>query len=84
MVTAPQKIIFLSVAIFALLVFSATTALAGQVPDTGQTTCYDSNPETNGGDAGSPGDGTDTEDFIAARGDGAGRCAATRKSKRTA
>jgi len=29
-------------------------------------TWYDSNPETNGGDAGTPGDGTDTEDFIAA------------------
>ena len=28
-------------------------------------TWYDSNPETNGGDAGTPGDGTDTEDFIA-------------------
>jgi hypothetical protein len=27
-------------------------------------TWYDSNPETNGGDAGAPGDGTDTEDFI--------------------
>ena len=27
-------------------------------------TWYDSNPETNGGDAGTPGDGTDTEDFI--------------------
>ncbi len=25
---------------------------------------YDSNPETNGGDPGTPGDGTDTEDFI--------------------
>jgi len=25
---------------------------------------YDSNPETNGGDAGTPGDGTDTEDLI--------------------
>ena len=31
-----------------------------------QYTWYDSNPETNGGDAGTPGDGTDTEDFIAA------------------
>ena len=29
-------------------------------------TWYDSNPETNGGDAGTPGEGTDTEDFIAA------------------
>jgi len=29
-------------------------------------TWYDSNPETNGGDSGTPGDGTDTEDFIAA------------------
>jgi len=27
-------------------------------------TWYDSNPETNGGDPGTPGDGTDTEDFI--------------------
>ena len=27
-------------------------------------TWYDSNPETNGGNAGAPGDGTDTEDFI--------------------
>jgi alpha-tubulin suppressor-like RCC1 family protein len=27
-------------------------------------TWYDSNPETNGGDAGTDGDGTDTEDFI--------------------
>jgi len=27
-------------------------------------TWYDSNPETNGGDAGTPGDGTDTGDFI--------------------
>jgi hypothetical protein len=29
-------------------------------------TWYDSNTDTNGGDAGTPGDGTDTEDFIAA------------------
>lgn len=29
-------------------------------------TWYDSNPETNGGDAGESGDGTDTEDFVAA------------------
>ena len=29
-------------------------------------TWYDSNPATNGGDAGIPGDGTDTEDFIVA------------------
>ncbi|MDM8538458.1 DUF1566 domain-containing protein, partial [Desulfobacterales bacterium HSG17] len=29
-------------------------------------TWYDSNPETNGGNAGTPGDGTDTEDFIIA------------------
>ncbi len=29
-------------------------------------TWYDSNPATNGGYAGTPGDGTDTEDFIAA------------------
>ena len=27
-------------------------------------TWYDSNPDTNGGDAGNPGDGRDTEDFI--------------------
>jgi len=27
-------------------------------------TWYDSNPDTNGGDVGTPGDGTDTEDFI--------------------
>jgi len=27
-------------------------------------TWYDSNPDTNGGNAGTPGDGTDTEDFI--------------------
>ena len=27
-------------------------------------TWYDSNPDTNGGDAGTPGSGTDTEDFI--------------------
>ena len=31
-----------------------------------QYSWYDSNPATNGGDAGLPGDGTDTEDFIAA------------------
>ena len=29
-------------------------------------TWYDSNPETNGGDPGTPGDGTDTEDFVQA------------------
>lgn len=29
-------------------------------------TWYDPDPATNGGDAGTPGDGTDTEDFIAA------------------
>ena len=29
-------------------------------------TWYDPNPATNGGDAGTPGDGTDTDDFIAA------------------
>ncbi len=29
-------------------------------------TWYDSNPDTNGGNPGTPGDGTDTEDFIAA------------------
>ena len=27
-------------------------------------TWYDNNPDTNGGDSGTPGDGTDTEDFI--------------------
>jgi hypothetical protein len=32
-------------------------------------TWYDSNPATNGGDAGVPGDGTDTEDFIKALND---------------
>jgi hypothetical protein len=32
-------------------------------------TWYDSNPATNGGYAGTPGDGTDTEDFIAALND---------------
>ncbi|MDY7030605.1 MAG: DUF1566 domain-containing protein [Thermodesulfobacteriota bacterium] len=32
-------------------------------------TWYDSNPDTNGGDAGTPGDGTDTEDFIKALND---------------
>jgi uncharacterized protein DUF1566/peptidase C13-like protein/HYDIN/CFA65/VesB family protein/Ser-Thr-rich glycosyl-phosphatidyl-inositol-anchored membrane family protein len=32
-------------------------------------TWYDSNTETNGGDAGTPGDGTDTEDFIQALND---------------
>ncbi len=32
-------------------------------------TWYDSNPETNGGNAGTPGDGTDTEDFIQALND---------------
>jgi hypothetical protein len=33
--------------------------------DTDNTyTWYDSDPQTNGGDAGTPGDGTDTEDFI--------------------
>jgi len=31
-----------------------------------QYTWYDGNPDTNGGYAGTPGDGTDTEDFIAA------------------
>ena len=37
----------------------------GSVHDKDNTyTWYDSNPETNGGDAGTPGDGTDTEDFI--------------------
>ena len=34
-------------------------------PDNGYT-WYDSNPATNGGDAGTPGDGTDIEDFIGA------------------
>ena len=32
-------------------------------------TWYDSNPATNGGDAGTPGEGTDTEDFIKALND---------------
>ncbi len=32
-------------------------------------TWYDSNPATNGGDAGTPGNGTDTEDFIKALND---------------
>jgi len=32
-------------------------------------TWYDSNPATNGGNAGTPGDGTDTEDFIKALND---------------
>ena len=37
----------------------------GSVHDKDNTyTWYDSNPDTNGGDAGAPGDGTDTEDFI--------------------
>ena len=35
-------------------------------------TWYDSNPETNGGDAGTPGTGTDTEDFINALNSGEG------------
>ena len=38
----------------------------GSIHDKDNTyTWYDSNPETNGGDAGTPGDGADTEDFIA-------------------
>jgi len=32
-------------------------------------TWYDSNPETNGGNEGTPGDGTDTEDFVQALND---------------
>jgi alpha-tubulin suppressor-like RCC1 family protein len=37
----------------------------GSIHDKDNTyTWYDSNPETNGGDAGTEGDGTDTEDFI--------------------
>jgi hypothetical protein len=37
----------------------------GSVHDKDNTyTWYDSNPDTNGGDAGTPGNGTDTEDFI--------------------
>ena len=37
----------------------------GSIHDKDNTyTWYDSNPETNGGDAGAPGEGTDTEDFI--------------------
>ena len=39
----------------------------GTIHDKDNTyTWYDSNPATNGGDAGTPGAGTDTEDFIAA------------------
>jgi len=39
----------------------------GSVHDKDNTyTWYDSNPTTNGGDPGTPGDGTDTEDFISA------------------
>ncbi len=34
-----------------------------------QYTCYDSDPATNGGNAGTPGEGTDTEDFINALND---------------
>ena len=38
----------------------------GSIHDKDNTyTWYDSNPATNGGDAGTPGNGTDTEDFIA-------------------
>ena len=37
----------------------------GSIHDKDNTyTWYDSNPATNGGNAGTPGDGTDTEDFI--------------------
>ena len=37
----------------------------GSIHDKDKTcTWYDSNPETNGGNAGTPGNGTDTEDFI--------------------
>ena len=46
------------------LIWEVKTA-DGSVHDKDNTyTWYDSNPETNGGDAGTPGDGTDTEDFI--------------------
>jgi len=39
----------------------------GTIHDKDNTyTWYDSNPATNGGNAGTPGNGTDTEDFIAA------------------
>ena len=39
----------------------------GTIHDKNKTfTWYDSNPATNGGYAGTPGDGTDTEDFIGA------------------
>ena len=42
----------------------------GSIHDKDNTyTWYDSNSETNGGDAGTPGDGTDTEDFIKALND---------------
>ena len=37
-------------------------------------TWYDSNPATNGSDVGTPGDGTDTEDFINALNAGSGYC----------
>ena len=37
----------------------------GSIHDKDNTyTWYDSNPDTNGGNAGTPGEGTDTEDFI--------------------
>lgn len=42
----------------------------GSIRDKDNTyTWYDSNPATNGGNAGTPGDGTDTEDFINALND---------------
>ncbi len=40
-------------------------------------TWYDSNPATNGGNPGTAGDGTDTEDFIAAMNAGTGYCGRT-------
>jgi len=42
----------------------------GSIHDKDNTyTWYDSNPETNGGNAGTNGEGTDTEDFIKALND---------------
>jgi hypothetical protein len=43
----------------------------GSIHDRSNTyTWYNSDPQANGGDAGTPGDGTDTEDFIQALNDG--------------
>ncbi len=50
----------------------------GSIHDKDNTyTWYDSNPATNGGDAGTPGAGTDTEDFINALNSGSGYCGHT-------